>query len=309
MVSLNHKTLPHLIDSIFDNAPTESLAVMAKTCVEWRQRSLSQFHLIRDLYIWQSSTTVSADFTYPDRSFVELDQEELGLLAGCRVLCITELWKHKASEDDLFELCRFLPNLDTIKFHFGSLVWCFDSIPALPVRQLVFENGMAPLVGCYSEIKRVIINFGGWDGFEVEQMEFSALTGLEELILLFDGLPHQLQVCADYYSEYDSEPVSDSSSAAEVRSEVLEHAKLQLRNIRRSVQAAIEQGATVILIGLEDWTQRHFDGLELGIERTYASPEDAFAHKLTVSLLTTDEYRDFIGEKEWAVQTSWEAEM
>lgn len=309
MISIDHKAFPHLINSIFDSAPTESLAVMAKTCVEWRQRSLSQFHLIWDLYIWQSSTTVSASFTYPDLTSVVLDQDELGLLAGCRILCITELWKHRASEDDLLQVLRFLPNLDTVKCYSGSLGWCFERIPAIPVRQLMFENALPPLVRSCSDIKRVIINFGEPDIVEVEEMDLSGLTGLEELILLFRSIPYALEVCADYYSEYDPDLVSDSSSAVEVRSEGLERAKLQLRNIRRSVQAAIEQGATVILIGLEDWTQRHFDGLELGIERTYASPEDAFAHKLTVSLLTTDEYRSFIGEKEWAVQTSWEAEM
>lgn len=322
MVTIHYQYYPHIIDAVFAYAPPASLAVMAMTCREWRQRCLGQFHHITDLRVLKAHLVLRADLRLPALNHgynaVILGKDELPLLAGCRVMDITSSPSPGT--------CWSMPNLDTLRYrcHLGRVL-------NLPTRQIVCQGSFSPMTKANPTVKRLVIHSRrddsgyGMPFCAVNGPNLSGLTGLQQLVLIFEDPPLALNNFANNASESGSdngsnhggESINDgvgnnsgesndgSDSEDEFDWSPAADRKWMLSVIRATIQCALELHATVVLVGTEMWSRRSFNGLQLGIERVYVGEAEVLAHCCPITLMTVNAYRSYIGEKEWAVETDW----
>lgn len=308
MVIIDHSTFPHIIESIWSYVAEDDYAakaVMAKTCREWRQWALHAFHHIVNLRV-KSTWTLSFEWSRYNLQTITLRYAERGLLAGCRFLDIYYDREEDAWGDTgLADLCRFLPSLDTVRFALSE-DQC-QGQPVIPARQLVFSGVLPTLLNGCPEIKRIVIHMNYQERYQVlDWPDLSELTGLEELIFIFEEPPWDLEVYEYAESDSDSDSGTDGDINTPYQSRNRLCPKLQLRTIRYTAQAALRQGANVIITGMEEWGQRLIDGLKLGIQWQIVPAEKAFASQNTLSLVNLCDYESFVGEREWEVQTIWD---
>lgn len=321
MVTIHYQYYPHIIDAIFAYAPPASLAVMAKTCREWRQRCLGRFYHIFDLRVLKAHLVLRADLRLPTSKHgynaVILGKDELPLLDGCRVMDITS--------DSSPRTCWFLPNLDTLRYrcHLGRVL-------NLPTRQIVCLGSLSPMTKVNSTVKRLVIHSRDDNGYGMpfcadNGPNLSGLTGLQQLVLIFEDPPSALNNFANNASESGSDSGSDhagesindgvgnnsgesnngSDSEDEFDWSPAGDRKWTLSVIRATIQCALELHASVVLVGTEMWSRRSFNELHLGIERMYVGEAEVLAHCRPITLMTVNAYRSYVGEKEWAVETDW----
>lgn len=289
MVTIPHWCFLDIIDEIFDAAPPASLAVMAKTCHEWRELALSKFYHVHDLRIEATEDSfvarLWAPIGRPEPLYYDglvLTGTELSLLAGCKILDITEDPSHRS--------IQHLPNLDTVRCHFD--VGTHHSIPA---RQIVCEGHIYPIETANPTVKRLVVYSGGHNDYFYSNTypALDGLTSLEEMVLLFEDVPSCMEdfdytrAEVAYYLDDDMEPE-------------LECPLWLLSTMEDVIFAGRDQGAQVLLVGTEQWTAQAFDALKGRLERMFDDDEP-------ISFVTVKEYRAQVGEKEWAIETDFEA--
>ncbi|EJT51434.1 hypothetical protein A1Q1_07406 [Trichosporon asahii var. asahii CBS 2479] len=292
MTAIDHQYFPHIIDVIFDTAPPASLAVMARACREWRDCVLSRFHHVQDVRIEQVDGAIQTVFYIPTKSnegvyynHVGLTPNCLGLLAGCKILDITE--------DPSRRTIRELPNLDTVRYHFD-----WQAYTAISARQIVCAGHIYPIMEFDPTVKRLVIHSGGSSDYFYSNTypDLCGLTSLEELVLLFEDVLSCLEdfdYTEDELAEYSDEDLSPD----------LDCPLWLLSTVEDVIHAGLEQGAKVLLVGTELWNTYAFGALKRGLMRTYdielTSADDG------VTLMTVDGYRELVGEKEWEIETNF----
>lgn len=299
MVTIHPRCFLHITDAVFDYAPPASLVVMAQTCREWRHRVLSRYHHILDLRVLKTPLNLPTDFAYfatphgtaGGRIEEVLHRSELALLAGSKVLDITEMHPF---ENYGFPLDLDL-DLDTVRYH-----WGLPDQEAIPARQMVCQGEIMLHSDPNSAVKHVVVHGTESTNGVYPFARLWGLTGLERLTIIFEYMPLWLE----QYDRTDSESDSDSFSVIGPYDPDYPPKK-RLHMIRDLIAAAENHDATIVLVGTERWSSDAFDGLELGIKREYDTDKSERTRHRRIVLATLDAYRRSIGEKEWAVQTDW----
>lgn len=298
MVTIHHSAFPHLIDMVFDFADPTALLLMAKVCRGWRDRVLRKFHHVCCLSVIDALPDVlSISLDYPGQRQLKFGKEAVGLLAGCRVLDVGEdeppsRFVHNASGKPF----NLLPNLDTVRYSTTSDVTLF-------ARQLVFNDGWSPIATGSPIVKRLVVHWSDDFGYEWEYVDVGSLSGLQDLIIINECVPGELEPYNNGALDIESLVVHDHISVVDLPANE-PHPRVQLNALRWTVKGALSSGVTVILVGMEELSPKVFDAIGLGVEQIYVSGEVAFSSQGSLSLMTIEGYRDFVGEKEWAVQTN-----
>lgn len=281
MVTIDHLYYPHIIDAVFAHCDPASLALMARTCREWRQRCLDRFYHISDLRILKAPNIRLATFDQDYGPRVSLSSRELALLAGCRVLDITSY--HVTMR------VWYLHNLQTVRYHRG-----LADYPPLRAEQLVFKNEFPPFrhFNRNTVAERLVIYFTG----RIEQLRwYQVLPYVRQLVFIFED--------KDDYDEEDR-PSTGSSNDGEDDSN-LDHSMPALRVIKSIIEEALTQLIAVVLVGTERWSLETFDALQLDIDRVYEHYDEHLHILRPLTLSTLGTYRKFVGEREWSVITDW----
>lgn len=140
-------------------------------------------------------------------------------------------------------------------------------------------------------VKRLVLYSGGPSPFLYSNTypDLSGLTSLEELVILFHDVPSALE--GYDYSDSESDSDSDDDDCMDIYD-----GPWLLRVVEWAMYSALEQGAKVILVGTENWEPHAVRGLKL---------EHHFQMDDPITLMTLQQYRELVGEKEWAVETDW----
>ncbi|EKD03139.1 hypothetical protein A1Q2_02588 [Trichosporon asahii var. asahii CBS 8904] len=267
-VMIDHAYYPHIIDLIFDFAEFDALLAMSRTCREWRDRSRGKID-----HVYQFDGMYMC---YP------FPINRTKALHYCRTLdvAMNPLDEFDSLEDGLELVRRAAPNLDTVRFvDIGCLkmpVW------VVPTRRLVYGrfDPNPDLYGfgepeddepCASSVKKVVINHtsdrASCHHFKAE--DFSVPT--DEVVFIFHGK----ETCPCCFM---------------------------------AVIRATQIGSVPLTVV----------GIESLSKQTTIQPYNVRKQKLTrsvgghrqakrgVTALTHMEYRQLVGEKEYAMDTNFE---
>lgn len=270
---IHHLFFPHIIDLIFEHAPCESLIVMGQVCCEWRKRVEAKIdHLHVDLR--QSSYSFPSSVPFYDA------------VRSCRVLDITLRYPTRHWASSVEHLKKLTRRLDTVRLKEIQSVNYPRYI--LRARRIVFSalhpcfsfhdsDGSGIKAGGWITAEKLVINYRPRKGKKYdyccrpEKQDATLFPQLKQLIVILHG---------DWACSHCLVHIFDE---------------------------AFDMSVPVTVVGAE--TTKGRDAFQPYFVEGSVLVKVEHSRKYTrqgVKVVSHAEYRQAIGEKEYAIETSWE---